>query len=1272
MSDESGERKKIPIGKIFLTLLLLFTLLIVSLKVFLGTQFFITELQKVINKNIPGTIHFSNIELSIVKGHIEIDNFTLLDRKERETLTFDSLNIDINLLKLFDKNIDIKNASLDNPSLSVIVNSDSSVNIVSAFVNDTCKTEDTIEESSSPFPFLITIDTITINDFNTSFISELDSITVSCDSINLGVHGTVFPLSIKGDITTKSLSYRGKDSSFYSLNHIEIATKVDSNTVAIDSLNVFSDNDTIAVKGQVDNYLDSLISTKLSLFSKISTKSINNVIGQDIGDGNFYITSKINGRVNNPTVSGNLSFEGTKLYNLAIHKIAIPLILKDRNLLINKVSLRGNNISLDTKVSISLQELFPSGFLHPIEDVSNLTYALNGNLCVKKIDNPQLPLKDSKVKFNLAGKGIDINSLQLQGDLLASTNLITDSLLTPFSLSSKVAINDGAIKLNKTLFQMEEDTLVKVNGVVDIKKNRIDIKSSIDSLSLTLLDNFIPQNISGIISANAKIKGNLKVPTIVLNGTVRNCNYENYSIGDIGLNLTNRVDSGIVNADIALSGDLIHGSLGGSFKLFKNNSYSMLKTPSINIPTSHLAVNLSSLPYDLSGIVNLAIKYNGKIGKGSGAVDLSVDSLSNDAFAIDKIIANISIRDSSIRADSLKINIYNNCSIYGNGAYNLNGNYSFDINSDTINIDSFSSLLPEEVNLPFVFASHGQGSVKNPQLSLDLALSKIEWDSLHIGTQKVGVEFANNRVAIDGDGIATIGGDYLLESKKYSAHISVDSFVLDPIFNYVGTDFLQGVVSLHAKANGVAGGRVNAFIDIPQIAIKNNDINIVNGDSISVDFVNDTILFNTFALSLVDTGRCKINGYSTIHGNTDIDLDVKLPLHLVETFTSSIENSKGYISANGNFNGSIKDPNFIGELHFSNVQCKVSSSQQQIHNVSGSLNINNRNLEFDSLHIAVDDGSLFANGRAQLLKNDVEGDLSIKIVNLPITIPDVADIKLGGKLSMNSKKGKRGIYGNLDLLQCYYYQYISPIPKVNTIKISSVKEVKKKKKPSILDSIALNVKLKSSENIIVDNNLAFLEIKPQLSVSGTMSKPSVEGQMSVEDGEINYLNRKFTVDKGVINFLDPYKIAPDVEISASSEISNYNVFLNVEGKIGEELEYSAQSAPYLEEDEILSLILTGQLLSEFNSTEFLMQNLTAVALDKLNSNLDIDVSTDKIEIGQQLSRRLYSEYQMLFDDGDIVQVGKLIFTLFDNLNIKGFGKSDGTAGGEVEVHADFR
>jgi autotransporter translocation and assembly factor TamB len=252
--------------------------------------------------------------------------------------------------------------------------------------------------------------------------------------------------------------------------------------------------------------------------------------------------------------------------------------------------------------------------------------------------------------------------------------------------------------------------------------------------------------------------------------------------------------------------------------------------------------------------------------------------------------------------------------------------------------------------------------------------------------------------------------------------------------------------------------------------------------------------------------------------------------------------------------------------------------------------------------------------------------------------------------------------------------------------------------------MALDVAVTRRNPLVVDNNIAYLNINPDLHVTGTLSRPIVTGRAVVESGTIEYGDRTFTVEKGVIDFLSPYKTDPSFDIVGDTQIRDWLITLQITGK-PQNLDFTLSSNPSLEDADILSLLVTGKTASEFikkeaNPTQSAATMLTDIITSSIGKDIkkvtgldvlkteteigDVPVSPEngsktktglemvKITVGKELSRRLKIEYSAEFDTEGFTQRAEADYQLLENTYLKGFQDSAGKYGGAIQYRLEFR
>lgn len=147
-------------------------------------------------------------------------------------------------------------------------------------------------------------------------------------------------------------------------------------------------------------------------------------------------------------------------------------------------------------------------------------------------------------------------------------------------------------------------------------------------------------------------------------------------------------------------------------------------------------------------------------------------------------------------------------------------------------------------------------------------------------------------------------------------------------------------------------------------------------------------------------------------------------------------------------------------------------------------------------------------------------------------------------------------------------------------------------KDPFLQKLSIMVEVKLLDNLTVDMNLGDLKVGGEIFVTGTAEMPSYTGELRVNEGYINYLDRKFEITRGHFYNYNPYKLDPLIDLEAVTEIDMISstargqlqtiesdtIYLTIQGRMSEpEVRLWAKEMP-LDEGNIISLLTLGQPL----------------------------------------------------------------------------------------------
>jgi translocation and assembly module TamB len=166
----------------------------------------------------------------------------------------------------------------------------------------------------------------------------------------------------------------------------------------------------------------------------------------------------------------------------------------------------------------------------------------------------------------------------------------------------------------------------------------------------------------------------------------------------------------------------------------------------------------------------------------------------------------------------------------------------------------------------------------------------------------------------------------------------------------------------------------------------------------------------------------------------------------------------------------------------------------------------------------------------------------------------------------------------------------------------------------------LDIAIKAPGTLRLDNNLASLVAKADLTLTGSPTEPQLLGRVEVERGKVFFRGNTYDVRKGVANFSNPREINPVFDIEADTRVRNYRLTLQANGTV-DRVSTRITSDPPLTTAQIASLLTGGsETTVAATSASADIQTLGANGVNSLASSWIDDNITGKVAQGFGLSR----------------------------------------------------
>jgi len=132
-------------------------------------------------------------------------------------------------------------------------------------------------------------------------------------------------------------------------------------------------------------------------------------------------------------------------------------------------------------------------------------------------------------------------------------------------------------------------------------------------------------------------------------------------------------------------------------------------------------------------------------------------------------------------------------------------------------------------------------------------------------------------------------------------------------------------------------------------------------------------------------------------------------------------------------------------------------------------------------------------------------------------------------------------------------------------------------------NMKLNVAVQSAQDMSLASSKVSLAGSANLNVTGTLENPVLLGRISLTNGEVFFLSKRFEVQSGTIQFVNPARTEPVLSLYIKTTVEQYDVSLNLSGSM-DRLRTSYTSDPSLPPADIIHLLAFGNTTAEAASS----------------------------------------------------------------------------------------
>lgn len=1188
------------------------------------------------------------MEVSIDKAYIhfiplyfEFKNVTIFN-SEKDSFKFKKVKLYISLTKIFNKEIDIRKVVAHSANFSMKYSTLSRcIENISEYL-----------KKPSKFPLKLKINSFEVENFSGSIYDS--DLTIDLKDL----YGKIFlkanpDISILSNIKLYSFQYPNIDT------NLKASFKIKNNEVILEELKFFDINSLLKASGKINytNFLgEFIVSSKIFFKSLMKIFGINkegygevNIDGKIIFEegkkwqdrirldlkfnSSFLLEElieilkvseklsgftksegKVEGTISSPQISAKATLKKGNILGVKVDEINTQAFYKNRILEFKnaKASLYGGFAQIHVWVTlpkvikhyvfIDMDNVSSNGIFEFIHWNPNIAEGIVKGWLISEGE-----------KFSPKGSFVYLKKSQKPDDLRGKIEWIKGDFK---SINEVYKFSSLEIALSKTK--------VESNGYIDIRDNYLNFNFVASSKDVNELLTPYQKGIYGDIDIKGRLHGNTENPEIAINFSSEKIHIMAHKIeksfpehsvtfdnlkGSVSYKKNLLLIDNITGKDISIKGRILFPQAKNIFEI-TNPIYDVFFSAN-NIPVKNLYIE---------GLeeINTYISMEGSIkDKGNISAKLIFYPIFlKDNKVIDKLTALIVFDRNFIFIKNLDIN-NNGYILNASGYIDLNGKLNISGKSKAFDITNLTQDHAKKLGIQYMEKIHLSnlhfnisGSIKKPIVTASTGLiTKLRNGKKIDGV--ISLNYEQNRLIVKSNIIKGIFLTFegFTDKKEWNIKGSFTSARVDTLAGLFINNLPEDLVVLidgKIKAS-LVNQNLNAQIDLKQIFTRLYGIGLNNKNPVNINIEKGNVYFNPIILlgqSTELTIKGKIVDYFDIliEGSTDLR-----PLKAL----FKVDDIRGRATMQIYIYENRKNPEIAGEVDINNASLTLRKDIPSLNNLNAVVSFNENRIIIEKAYGIFSEGSIQMDGTVYLDKFSIKQlALSGKISQVRWIFAPRCWAHFNGQVYLTGSYSQPFISGEVNIQNGIYTERFDWTKLA--LKSSFTKTVVTK--DSWLNNLRFNLRVQTS-NFFVNNNLATVNLNSDILLKGSIPEPSLIGWINAKDGWIYFRGNKFEIAKLFVQFNDPTSIRPYLNISARTNISQYNINLNINGYI-DQFNLILSSNPPLSESELLNMLVLGQngatgkgILGASEAASFITGQMQEVIEERVRGLTGLDVMT---------------------------------------------------------------
>jgi hypothetical protein len=593
--------------------------------------------------------------------------------------------------------------------------------------------------------------------------------------------------------------------------------------------------------------------------------------------------------------------------------------------------------------------------------------------------------------------------------------------------------------------------------------------------------------------------------------------------------------------------------------------------------------------YPVNGLTSGEFHIYGDYLGPHGVGRLQIDSGKAYGEPFEIATANLRFEGTGVRLDKIEIS-KSAGRVTGAAWVAWDGNYSFDANGARIPIESLAMVSFPRAPLSGLlnFDATGTGTFESPRYDVRVAIA-----DLFAGDEGIGeiqgrlslrglmlttdFEASSKRLSVSGSGRLARTPEMDVEMSLRFSDTSLDPYIrfFAPKMSPFTTAVADGTVRVVGELADIDHLLVETTVD--KLQLKLFDYPAANDGPIQLALNQHAIEVKRFRLVGEGTAL-ELSGNVGLHDNRiALDASGDANLGILQAFYREIRSS-GNASLHAQVRGPVDAPVFSGEAAISSGRVRYYSLPHSLQDINGRLDFDAQGVRIVDAVAQLGGGAVKFGGRIGLNGYQIGTiDLTAAGEQMNLRYPEGFRSTIDAALTLRGDPAALVLGGNVTIRDGVYSKRFEPNVDIFSFAGGGAGLPSPVSETSTLP-VRYDIKVSAPGTLRLENNLARMVARADLTLNGTYDRPLLFGRADIERGEIFFEGNRYRVTRGTIDFLNPSRIEPFFDLEAETRIrvpaaaETYRVTLAVSGTLDGRMNLELNSDPPLPTVNIVSLL----------------------------------------------------------------------------------------------------